>query len=42
LNGDETGSGQWWNFPAADLRIGAISTLGPGTGIACCMLYRYE
>jgi hypothetical protein len=42
LNGDETGSGQWWNFPAADPRTGTIPTLGPGTGIARCTLYRYE
>lgn len=42
LNGDETASGQWWRFPAPVERSGVIATLGPGTGISRCTVYRYE
>ena len=42
LNGDETASGQWWRFPAPVERTGIIATLGPGTGISSCTVYRYE
>lgn len=41
LNGDETASGQWWRFPAPVERTGVIATLGPGTGISRCSVYRY-
>jgi hypothetical protein len=42
LNGDETAGGQWWRFPTAGVVTGRIPTLGPGTGIARCTVYRYE
>lgn len=42
LNGDETGGGQWWRFPVAGKGTGIIATLGAGTGISHCKVYRYE
>ena len=42
LNGDETSSGQWWRFPTLDQGGAIIPTLGAGTGIGRCTVYRYE
>lgn len=42
LNGDETWQGGWWRFPAPTTGAGFIPTLGAGTGIARCTVYRYE
>jgi hypothetical protein len=42
LNGDETYGGHWWRFPALDQGVGIIPTLSAGTGIARCIVYRYE
>jgi beta-galactosidase GanA len=41
LNGDENWQGGWWRFPAATRPGGFIPTLGAGTGISRCAVYRY-
>ncbi len=42
LNGDETGQGQWWRFPPAAMHVDVIPTLGAGSAIARCAVYRYD